>query len=124
MNVDGLARVDERRDRAAVERALAELETRVESNLENGDVSCHIGEEEFAVILSDATADRAEAFLAALRASLERPRADRVRVARSVGGHHRAGVGRRRDERLRPGRARSLAGEASRDGDCRRCHGS
>ncbi len=71
MNVDGLARVDERRDRATVERALAELETRVESNLENGDVSCHIGEEEFAVILSDATVDRAEAVLAALRASLE-----------------------------------------------------
>lgn len=71
MNVDGLARVDERRDRATVERALAELETRVESNLENGDASCHIGEEEFAVILADATADRAEAVLAALRASLE-----------------------------------------------------
>lgn len=71
MNVDGLSRVDEMRDRATVERALAELETRVESNLENGDVSCHIGEEEFAVILSDANVDRAEAFLAALRASLD-----------------------------------------------------
>jgi len=71
MNVDGLARGEEPRDRATVERALAELETRVESNLESGDVSCHIGEEEFAVILSDATVDRAEAVLAALRASLE-----------------------------------------------------
>ena len=71
MNVDGLARVDERRDRAAVARALAELEARVESTLESGDVSCHIGEEEFAVVLAGATAERAETVLAALRTSLE-----------------------------------------------------
>jgi diguanylate cyclase (GGDEF)-like protein len=70
MNVDGLARVDEGRDSATVERALAELEARVDANLENGDVSCHIGEEEFAVILGG-PAERAEAVLAALRTSFE-----------------------------------------------------
>jgi diguanylate cyclase (GGDEF)-like protein len=70
MNVDGLAHVDERRDRPAVERALAELGARVESRLDSGDVSCHIGEEEFAVILEGSTADKAEVVLAALQASL------------------------------------------------------
>jgi diguanylate cyclase (GGDEF)-like protein len=72
MNVDGLAYVGERRDPEAAERALAELESRVGSKLENGDVSCHIGEEEFAVILGSATADRAEALLGGLRSSLEK----------------------------------------------------
>jgi diguanylate cyclase (GGDEF)-like protein len=72
MNVDGLAHVDERRDRAAVERALAELATRLDSKLDSGDASCHIGEEEFALILGGATADKAEVVLAALQASLEK----------------------------------------------------
>lgn len=71
MNVDGLARVDERRERSAAERALAELESRIVSTLEAGDVGCHIGEEEFALILAEANADRAEAVLEALRSSLE-----------------------------------------------------
>jgi diguanylate cyclase (GGDEF)-like protein len=71
MNVDGLAHVDERRDRDAVARALAELAERVEANLGSGDVSCHIGEEEFALILDGAAEDRAEAVLRALRSSLE-----------------------------------------------------
>ncbi len=77
MNVDGLAHVDERRDRVAVGRALAELGARVDSRLDNGDVSCHIGEEEFAVILGGSTADKAEVVLAALQSSLEKdpPRA-------------------------------------------------
>lgn len=72
MNVDGLSHIDERRDRAAVGRALAELEERVESKLDSGDVSCHIDEEEFAIILAGSTADKAEVVLAALQASLEK----------------------------------------------------
>ena len=71
MNVDGLAHVDERRDRDAVARALVELGVRVEANLGAGDASCHIGEEEFALILDGAAEDRAEAVLRALRSSLE-----------------------------------------------------
>jgi diguanylate cyclase (GGDEF)-like protein len=73
IDVDGLARVNERHGVTAGDRALQEIGTRIEAQVRDSDAFAHLGDDEFAVILPATPAalavPLAERILAALRAS-------------------------------------------------------
>ena len=82
VDIEGLRDMEERHGPQTAERVLTEVESRVEPSLEEGDVSSRIGDQQFAVILTDSTTDRAESAFAALQASLEaHPATDFDRLA-------------------------------------------
>jgi len=65
--VDELRRVGEEQGTVAAEHARAEVEARVQASLQNGKVSCWIGEDSLALILGGSTAAEAENVFATLQ---------------------------------------------------------